>query len=79
MDNRTSDQPRLLVDIAQDIRPIVERAVRDLGRDLQGYSVIDLCMDNLTDRVSTADIKAALVVAGVDSLLSVRLIHSYSR
>lgn len=70
---------RTLIEIASDVRSIVERAVKDLGPDLQGFSVVDLVMDNIGDRVSTADIKSALVVAGVDSLLSKRLIRSYSR
>lgn len=70
---------RLLVDIAKDIRPIVESAVKDLGPDLQGLSVVDLCLDNIPDRISTSDVKAALVIACVDALLSERLIRSYSR
>jgi hypothetical protein len=69
---------RLLVDIAQDCRKIVQHAVKELGNDLQGFSVIDLCLDNLEDRISTQDIKCALVVAGVDSLLTSRLVRSYS-
>lgn len=68
---------RQLVDIAAEIRPIVIAAVKDLGADLGGFSVIDLVADNI-ERVSIADIKAALVVAGVDSLLSSRLVRSYS-
>lgn len=69
---------RQLTEIATDIRGIVQRAVADLGSDLQGYSVIDLCLDNLPDRISTADVKSALVVAGVDGLLTSRLVRSYS-
>ena len=69
---------RTLVDIAVDIRGIVTRAVADLGSDLGGYSVVDLCCDNLSDRISTSDVKSALVVAGVDRLLSTRLVRSYS-
>lgn len=70
-------------DMAREIRQIVINATNDLGPDLLGYSVIDLCMDNLCmDNItkgSTADIKAALVIAGVDHILSERLVKTYSR
>lgn len=71
--------PRLLVEIAKDCHQIVIRAVKDLGSDLQGMSIIDLCMDNLTDEyLTTSDVKSALVIAGVDSIVSIRLRRSYS-
>ncbi len=71
---------RDLSEIAKECRTIVVKAVKDLGPDLGGFSVIDSCYDNLSDSdVSTADIKSALVVAGVDSLLSPRLVRSYSK
>lgn len=66
-----------LTDLAAQLRPIVDRAVADLGPDLQGYSVIDLCVDNSS--ASIADIKAALVVSGADVVLSPRLIRTYSK
>lgn len=64
--------------MAREVKTIVIKAVNDLGPDLMGYSVIDLCMDNIT-KGSVSDIKAALVVAGVDNLLSERLVRSYSK
>lgn len=70
---------RRLEDIARDIRPIVARAVADLGSDLGGFSIIDLVADNIEDRISTSDIRSALVIAGVDDLVSARLCASYSR
>ena len=70
--------PRNLINIAKELRPIVIKAVDALGSDLQGYSVIDLVADNIQD-VSISDIKCALVVAGVDNLLTPRLIRSYSK
>lgn len=57
----------------------MQHAVFDLGPDLQGNSVIDLCMDNLPYITSTSDIKSALVVAGVDNIVSERLKRSYSK
>lgn len=69
--------PRL-EEIAQVIGPLVITAVQDLGSDLQGLSVIDLCADNLPSCISLSDIKSALVIAGVDSILSSRLRVSYS-
>jgi len=66
-----------LLDVAKQIRPIIERAVKDLGPDLAGYSVIDLVLDNVD--VSVIDAKSALVVAGIDNLLSTRLVRSYSK
>lgn len=73
--------PVALTDVAAFCRIAVIDAVRDLGSDLAGYSIIDLCSDNLPEgmRVSTADIRCALVVAGVDSQVSPRLRASYSR
>jgi hypothetical protein len=69
---------RTIEQIAPDARKIVQSAVKALGADLQGSSVIDLVLDNLEDRISTADAKAVLVISGVDSLLSHRLVRSYS-
>ena len=66
-----------LLDMAKEIRQIVIRATNELGPDLMGYSVIDLCMDNIT-KGSVADIKAALVVAGIDHIVSERLVKTYS-
>lgn len=70
--------PRMLTEIAKDVRRIVLDAVQDLGKDLQGNSVIDLVMDNVEDHISTQDAKVALVIAGVDDYLSRRLVRSYS-
>lgn len=70
---------RQLTEIAKDCQLITLRAVAQLGSDLTGYSIIDLCMDNLPDRISTSDVKAALVVAGIDSIVSERLRRSYSK
>ena len=67
-----------LIDMARECRLIVIKAVNDLGPDLMGYSVIDLCMDNIV-KGSVSDIKAALVTAGVDNILSERLVRSYSK
>lgn len=69
---------RLLIDVAKQIKPIVIRATMDLGSDLGGMSVIDLCADQIPD-VSLFDIKCALVVAGIDHHLSKRLVRSYSK
>jgi hypothetical protein len=69
----------LLMDLAEQCRKIVQKAVVELGSDLQGYSVIDLCADNVDSGVSISDIKCALVCSGVDNLLSRRLVCSYSR
>lgn len=63
--------------LASEVRGIVIAAVRDLGSDLGGFSVVDLVLDNI-EHVSSADAKVALVVAGVDNLLSSRLVRSYS-
>lgn len=78
-ENTHMERPTL-VQVAEKIRPIVLAAVRDLGADLQGSSVVDLVADNLPEdwRIGTGDIKSALVVAGVDRLLSARLVRSYS-
>lgn len=70
--------PQLLINIAAQARNIVISAVADLGPDLRGYSVVDLVLDNV-EHVSSADAKAALVIAGVDSMLSDRLVRSYNR
>lgn len=71
-----NDRPEQLIDVAAKVRVIVLAAVKDLGPDLQGYSVVDLVLDNCD--VSVIDAKSALVVAGVDSLLTSRLVRSYS-
>lgn len=72
------NERRTLEAIAVDVRRIVTAAVKDLGPDLAGCGAVDLVMDNIEDRMSVADIKAALVVAGVDGLLSARVVRAYS-
>ena len=69
---------RTIEQIAPDVRRIVERAVADLGPDLGGFSAVDLVLDNLPDLISVADAKVALVTAGVDNLLSPRIVRNYS-
>lgn len=59
---RCSSQ-HLLGELAQECRVIVHRAERALG-PLPKASYVDLCADNIA-HASIADIKAALVVAGV--------------
>jgi hypothetical protein len=70
-------QPRQLTDIADECREIVLRAVKDLGPDLGGYSALDLVADNI-EHVSLADLRAALVVAGIDAHVSARVARQYS-
>lgn len=72
------DSRKTLFQQAERIRPLVQNAVKDLGSDLSGFSVVDLVLDNIED-ISSFDAKCALVVAGVDNLLSDRLVRSYSQ
>lgn len=55
--------PRNLVDVARQCRAIVLAAERDLGK-LRPATYLDLCADNIPD-VSLADLRVALVIAGV--------------
>lgn len=64
--------PRLLVDIARECREVFNRAAKDLGNDLRGFSLLDLCADNITD-VSLADLKSAIIVAGLYLHVSPRI------
>lgn len=52
-----------LMDVASECRRIVLAAVSDLGPDLAGGSVLDLCADNI-ERVSLADLQCAIICAG---------------
>lgn len=53
---------RLLVDIAQEARTIIEEAEAD-GLDINDGNVIDLLADNI--ECSLSDLRCALVVAGL--------------
>ena len=59
----TGLEPVSLLVLARQCRAIVRAAESDLG-PLPKKSYVDLCADNLAD-ASIADIKSALVVAGV--------------
>ena len=48
---------------------LYDSAVADLGANLAGFSVLDLCADNLPD-VSLADLKAAIVASGITRIAS---------
>lgn len=52
-----------LVDIAKQCRTIIESA-ESMGVTIDDGNVVDLCADNLPDKVSLQDIRCALVVAG---------------
>lgn len=54
----------LLIDIAKRCNEIFDAASKDLGNDLQGGSVLDLCADNI-EGVSLFDLKCAIVCAGI--------------
>lgn len=65
--------PLLLEDVARDVRRIWDAAIADLGNDLGGYgSVLDLMADNI-EHVSLADLKTAIIVAGIYSHASARI------
>ena len=69
--------PRPLIDIAAECRLIVLRAVADIGPDLQGCSALDLVADQIP-HASLSDLKAALVIAGLDAHVSMRVARGYS-
>lgn len=66
-----------ITSIAKEIHYVVERATYDLGKDLHGLSVVDLVLDNFPN-LSVIDAKSALVIAGVDHMLSLHQIRKYS-
>ena len=55
-------KPPLLIDIANNVRPIIEAAEAD-GLKINNGNVIDLLADNIPG-VSLFDLRCALVVAG---------------
>ncbi len=67
-----------LIDVSRRARLVVLSAIVDLGKDLGGLSAVDLVLDNLSDVVSSADAKTALVAAGIDGLVTARVKRSYS-
>ena len=56
-------KPPLLINIATEVRAVNDKAVRDLGYDLGGFSVLDLLADNFPT-YDLQTLKDAAVVAG---------------
>jgi hypothetical protein len=56
--------PISLLDLARRVRQVVDAALMEHS-DLWGGSILDLCADNIPD-VSLADLKAAIVVSGLE-------------
>lgn len=65
-------EPRQLTDIAAECCAIFLRASSDLGNDLAGLGVLDLMADNI-EHVSLADLKTAIIVAGIYNHASARI------
>jgi hypothetical protein len=59
------DKPYSLAHLAAECRAIYDRAAADLGPDLRGYSVLDLCADQLP-RATLSDLRTAIIVAGIN-------------
>lgn len=64
--------PPRLVDTARACREIYDRAAAELGPDLDGGSLLDLCADNLLDS-SLSDLKAAIVISGIERVANQRI------
>lgn len=65
------DAPPLLIDLAKRCRDLyLEAAATD--SDLYGLSVLDLMADNFRD-ASLADLKAAIIVAGIYPIANARI------
>jgi hypothetical protein len=54
----------LLVNLADECRRVYDRAVVDIGSDLGGYSVLDLCADNIPHQPLRL-LQDAIVVSGI--------------
>lgn len=59
-------------DLAIRCRQVYDRAAADLGNDLRGFSVRDLCADQIPD-VSLSDIEDAIIASGIGEVSSPRI------
>ena len=65
MESQFTGRTRQLIDLSGECREIVMNARKDLGDDLGGGSMLDLCADNIED-ASLSDIRTALVISGMN-------------
>jgi hypothetical protein len=59
-------------ELSEECNKIYDRAATKLGLDLNGYSVLDLCADNITD-ASLEDLKYAIWISGIQYRCSERI------
>lgn len=75
-----TETQKQLTDVAKECAGVYDRCAA-ADPDLFGGSLLDLCADNI-ERVSLADLKAAIVVAGIYERATTRIrrqIADYSR
>jgi hypothetical protein len=63
---------KLLMEIAAECRNLYDKAVIDLGPDLMGSSVLDLCADNMPEE-SLRCLQDAITVSGIPAICNERL------
>jgi hypothetical protein len=59
------------VDLPAECRKVFDRAAADLGNDLQGWSILDLCADNLPYELT--DLRQAIKASTIRNVCSDRI------